>query len=88
MKNKELELTLQIESLKSIIADFHWMARRYADGRRSYCASLFNQRTQEALMLGVVLNSTSDKTVWAKFGDQEFPVDDLGRKLEEPDNEA
>ena len=51
----ERSLEDKIQALKTIIAEIHWMARRYADGRSTYAPSLLNQRTREALMLGVGL---------------------------------
>lgn len=55
-------------ALKRIIEDFHWMARRYADGRMSYAVSLFNDCTRKALDLGCELNPTADGTIWARDG--------------------
>ena len=41
--------------LESIILDTHWMARRYADMRRSYASGVFNRAMDEALALGLPL---------------------------------
>lgn len=53
---KQVEsLRCQIAELKSIVRDFHWMARRYADERSSYAPSLFNRHTRACITLGVEL---------------------------------
>lgn len=52
--------------LKSIAADLHWMARRYADGRQSYATSTFNDLTRRLLAMDVKLNATGDGTIWAR----------------------
>jgi hypothetical protein len=41
--------------LENIILDIHWMARRYADMRRSYAPGMFNRSMDEALALGIPL---------------------------------
>jgi len=41
--------------LESIILDTHWMARRYADMRRSYASGMFNRAMDKALALGLPL---------------------------------
>ena len=53
-------------ALKQIVIDFHWMARRYADGRQSYATGLFNDHTRALLAMGIELNPTGDGTIWAK----------------------
>ena len=60
--------TSQIEKLIEIIIDFHWMARRYADGRMSYVSGLFNDHTRALEFMGVSLNETADGTVFAQDG--------------------
>lgn len=55
----------QIEKLIQIVQDFHWMARRYADGRMSYAPSLFNDHVRALQQMGIDLNPTGDKTIWA-----------------------
>lgn len=54
--------------LRTIVGDLHWMARRYADSRRSYAAPLFNHATRTLLRLGVKLDPTTDGIVWARDG--------------------
>lgn len=50
------------------IANLHWMARRYADGRMTYASSMFNEITRKLLVSGVKLNPTGDRTIWAGDG--------------------
>lgn len=59
-------LIRECEALRRIAADFHWMARRYADGRSSYVTGLFNDHTRALLAMGVELNPTGDGTIWAR----------------------
>jgi hypothetical protein len=56
----------KLSRLTAIVIDFHWMARRYANGRNSYVTKLFNDYTKELLKMGFTLNSTVDKTIFAK----------------------
>lgn len=62
---KKSELKDENTLLRRIVVDFHWMARRYADGRQSYATSLFNSHTRDLLHIGVELNPTADNTIWA-----------------------
>ena len=55
-----------IRRLKNICIDFHWMARRYADMRSSYVVYSFNKDVRELLKLGIKLNATGDKILWAR----------------------
>jgi hypothetical protein len=55
-------------ALRKIAIDLHWMARRYADRRYSYVVGLFNDHTRTLLALGMELNATADKTIWATDG--------------------
>lgn len=55
-------------ALRQIAADLHWMARRYADGRRSYAVGMFNRHTLALLKMNVSLNATGDGTIWARSG--------------------
>ena len=59
------------KQLESIILDTHWMARRYADGRRSYASSMFNGAMDRALALGLPLKQDTalHATYYAKDGD-------------------
>lgn len=60
------ELRDRCATLEAIVADFHWLARRYADRRQSYATSLFNEHTRTLLRLGIPLNPTGDGTLWAR----------------------
>src|SRR5690606_23462388 len=61
-------LTRELQALRRIVVDLHWMARRYVDGRTSYATRLFNDHTRAMVALGVELNRTSDGTIWARDG--------------------
>jgi len=50
---------LRCEKLVSVILDTHWMARRYADMRRSYASGMFNRAMDRALALGLPLKEDS-----------------------------
>lgn len=63
MTNKQI-----INALIKIVQDFHWMARRYADGRQTYAPSLFNKDVTSLLEMGIKLDANSDGTIWAKDG--------------------
>lgn len=54
--------------LKRIVVDFHWMARRYCDGRQTYATSVFNQNTRDLIAMGVRPNAIGDGTPWARDG--------------------
>lgn len=62
-------MTSERQTLERALIDFHWMARRYADGRQSYATSLFNDHTKALLALGIEFNETGDKTIWARDRD-------------------
>ena len=62
------QLQAENEALREIVADFHWMARRYADGSRTYATSMFNDRTRQLLRMGVKLNPSADYIIWARDG--------------------
>lgn len=55
-------------ALRAAITDFHWMARRYVDGRRSYAVGLFNRHVQDLLDLGFKFKDV-DEGIWAYHGD-------------------
>lgn len=57
--------------LESIILDTHWMARRYAEDRRSYAPSMFNRAMDRALELGLPLKADTalGATYYANDGD-------------------
>lgn len=61
-------MTLEEESLRRIVVDLHWMARRYCDGRMSAAPTIFNQHTRTLLKLGVPLNPLGQETIWARDG--------------------
>ena len=57
--------------LEKIILDIHWMARRYANLRRSYAPNMFNDAMEEALKLGLPLKEDTIEnppTIYAKDG--------------------
>ena len=54
--------------LRQAVVDFHWMARRYADGSRTYVTSMFNDRTRQLLRMGVKLSASADYIIWARDG--------------------
>lgn len=58
----------QVEKLLQIVIDFHWAARRYADGRSSYYPSMFNDHVRTLQAMEVPLEETGDKTVFAQDG--------------------
>jgi hypothetical protein len=43
-------------ALSVAVAELHWMARRYCDGRMSASVSLFNQLVRELLAAGCALH--------------------------------
>lgn len=63
------DLRNRVRTLEIIVADFHWMARRYCDGRNSYEPDRFNDHIKTLVALGVTLNPTADGTIWAKRED-------------------
>ena len=71
MANKLDAIKLRLSVLEMIVKDFHWMARRYCDGRSSYAPALFNEHTQRLLDLGIILDGGSDGTIWAGDGVKE-----------------
>lgn len=56
----------EIDTLRRIAVDLHWMARRYADGRSSYATGLFNDHTRALLRMGVKLKPTADKKLFVR----------------------
>lgn len=69
MTPKQLEQ--QNETLRRIIGDIWWMARRYADGRSTYAAGMYNQAVDVALRNGVKLEGDNGKlyATDGKFGE-------------------
>ena len=71
MKAGELaRLRDENQQLRRIICDIHWMARRYATGRKSYAPSMFNDALKVAIDLGCDIKpdpADSDK-IYADYG--------------------
>jgi len=67
-KMSRADLICRVHILQKICQDFHWMARRYCDGRSTYATSLFNGGTGQLLRMGIQLNQGGDGTVWASDG--------------------
>jgi len=58
-----------LQTLRQVVCDLHWMARRYADGRMSYVTDLFNSHTRALLEeLGFSYEDLegTDGTIWAR----------------------
>lgn len=66
MTKQQLEAENRI--LRRICIDLHPMARRYADERRTYVTSMFNEHTATLLSLRLKLNPTADGIIWARDG--------------------
>ena len=54
------ELKKENETLRDAAIAFHWMARRYADGRMTYAAHIVNDHTYKLLKMGVCLDINID----------------------------
>ena len=71
MKAGELaRLREENQQLRRIINEIHWMARRYATGRKSYAPSMFNDAIKIAIDLGCDIGpdvADNDK-IFADFG--------------------
>lgn len=52
-------------TLKSVIQEIWWMARRYADERSTFAPQIYNQAIRECLKLGIDF-STVDGIIWAR----------------------
>ena len=50
----------EVDALRRIVRDLHWMARRYCDGRISTVASTFNEHTRA--LLGLEVASEIERT--------------------------
>ena len=60
----------QVERLKQIAVELHWMARRYADGRMTCAVLTLNECTRDLLAMGIKLKSPfGDQIIWARDGD-------------------
>lgn len=65
-----MTLKQENEALKQVIKDIWWLARRYADGRRSYAVSLYNDAIETCLGLGMKFEPDPiSGGIWAKDGD-------------------
>ena len=51
------QLKAENEALRVIVAEIHWMARRYADGRSTYAPGMLNSRTKDLLGMGIELRT-------------------------------
>ena len=67
------QLARGTEALMHAAQDWHWMARRYADGRQSYAVGMHNGHTRTLIGLNITLNATGDGTLWAKDGNPGMP---------------
>jgi hypothetical protein len=53
-------------ALRNIVRDFHWMARRYADGRSSYAPGIFNRHVRA--LVGLDFEFASNAPLFARDG--------------------
>jgi hypothetical protein len=71
MKAGELaRLRAENQQLRRVIYEIHWMARRYATGRRSYAPSMFNDAIRVAINMGCDIRpdvADNDK-IYADYG--------------------
>lgn len=58
VKGERDALQNEFDAVGVALRDLHWMARRYADGRRSYAPGLFNEHTKTLLMLNIALDGS------------------------------
>ena len=49
------EATRRANILEQAFKDVYWMARRYADGRKTYAPSMYNAAVDRVLALGITL---------------------------------
>jgi hypothetical protein len=57
------------EQLRRMVVDLQWMARRYADGRKTYAPSMVNDITLQALRMGIpIKKANEDEEIWAYDG--------------------
>ncbi len=56
---------MKIEVEHQDLVDLHWMARRYASGRKTHAPLTFNAIVKRLLAVGVTLQEGSDGTLWA-----------------------
>ena len=59
----------QIARLKKIAVELQWMARRYADERRTSAVLTFNECTRDMIAMGIQPKCSSlDEIIWARDG--------------------
>lgn len=56
------------QKLKNIILEIQWMARRYANGRKTYAVDQYNTAIKAAQALGIEFRPDTDGLVMAKDG--------------------
>ena len=61
-------LTAERDEARAIVRDIHWMARRYADGRQSYAAGMFNDAVRKAYEAGWLEHTIADEPAYARDG--------------------
>jgi len=65
---KKRDLQIELKEAKQCLADITWMARRYADGRKTYATSMYNDVANWCLKHGVNINPGAEGIVWARDG--------------------
>jgi hypothetical protein len=66
------QLRYENATLRLIVTDLQWMARRYATGRHTYAPSTYNEAIRRAQALGMAFNEDTTETpptIWAADGD-------------------
>ena len=67
---KAARVLAERDAARRIVQDIHWMARRYADGRRSYAPGMFNDAVRPAFEAGWLKpNGAADESQYARDGD-------------------
>jgi hypothetical protein len=67
--------------LEHLCTELHWMARRYADGRKTYAVEEVNNATDLMLSLDVDVAPCAEQKIYARDGD--FGITDIREKVEE-----
>jgi hypothetical protein len=62
------DLKRENETLRHIIYEISWMARRYAHGRATYAPDMYNRAITAAVRLNVKLNEADHESVYADDG--------------------
>ena len=62
-------VTAERDALRGIVRDTLWMARRYADGRRTYAVGMCNDAIAKAAELGLTFEDKPDVPFIARDGD-------------------